>query len=151
MANLIITKNIAVASADFTLASLGAGSAVQAARILNPNGYPAAKITVKLTQGATVVAGQLYEIYIARGNGTVRDDNAADAKGTIVVTNSTQLGTIVTTATINEAKPQSFDTAIIGVLGADWVPIIKNASANALNATEANHSVTYEYYIPEIQ
>ena len=153
MANQINTKNIASANFTITLASLANAAARQSTLLDNSsNDYPAALIYLKVSSGANApTAGSVYEVYLIRGNGTIRDDNAGASDAGITITNSTLLGSIVVTASANTAFYGVFDTSVAGVLGQEWGIAIKNASGQALHGTEGNHGYSYAYYVPEIQ
>ena len=153
MANQINTKNIASAGFTITLASLASGSARQSTLIDNSStDYPAALVYLKITSGAsTPTAGTVYEVYLLRGDGTIRNDAAGASDAAITIENASLLGTIVVTATTSKAFYGVFDTAGLGVLGPEWGIAVKNSSGQALNSTEGNHDYNYVYYVPEIQ
>jgi len=152
MANEISTKDIAAASFTVTLASLANGSARQSTMITNTSNYPGAIVHLKIESGGTgPTAGALYEVYLLRGDGTTRTDGAGASDSAITIENAPLLGTIVVTNTANKFFYGEFDTAPLGPLGNDWGIAIKNASGQALHATEGNHLKTYVYYVPEVQ
>jgi len=153
MANIILTKNVAVAAFTITLASLANGSARQSTIVDNSTtDYPAALIYLKIeSNGSAPTAGAIYEIYLIRGDGTTRDDAAGASDAAITIENAPLLGTIVTTATINKNFYGIFDTSALGPLGPEWGIAVKNSSGQALNATEGNHYYKYGYYYPEVQ
>jgi len=153
MANEINTKNIAVAAFTLTLASLANGSARQSTLLDNSTtDYPAALIYLRIKSGAAApTAGNVYEIYLIRGDGTVRDDGAGATDAAITIENAPLLGTIVVTASTAKNFYGVFDTAPLGPLGPEWGIAVKNASGNALSTTEADHYYKYGYYVPEIR
>jgi len=153
MANQINTKNIAVAAFTITLASLANGSARQSTLLDNSTtDYPAALIYLKIESGGSApTAGNVYEVYLIRGDGTTRDDGAGATDAGITIENAPLLGTIVVTASTNKNFYGVFDTAPLGPLGPEWGIAIKNSSGQALNATEGNHYYKYGYYVSEIQ
>ena len=153
MANQINTKNIASAGFTITLASLGNGSARQSTLLDNSTSdYPAALVYLKITSGASApTAGALYEVYLIRGDGTIRDDAAGASDAAITIENAPLLGTMVLTATTSKSFYGVFDTSTLGVLGPEWGIAVKNSSGQALNTTEGNHDYNYVYYVPEVQ
>lgn len=153
MVSQINTKNITSAGFTITLASLANGSARQSTLVDNSTtDYPSAIIYLKITSGSTApTAGTVYEVYLIRGDATIRDDGAGATDAAITILNSTLLGTIQVTANSNTAFYGVFDTSSIGVLGPEWGIAIKNNSGQALNATEGNHDYNYVYYVPEVQ
>ena len=152
MPNEIRLKDIARATFTITLASLANLSARQSTMISNPNDYPSANITLQIRSGGVApTAGTVYEVYLIRGDGVERDDNAGATDATIVIENATLLGTIVVTANTAKDFTKSFDTTPAGPLGIEWGIAVRNASGQALDATEANHVKGYQYFVPEIQ
>lgn len=153
MANAILTKNVAAAGFTITLASLASGSARQSTLLDNSSSdYPAAIIYLKITSGSVApTAGSIYEVYLIRGDGTLRDDNAGATDAAITIENAPLLGTIVLTATTSKAFYGVFDTSSLGPLGPEWGIAVKNSSGQTLNTTEGNHDYNYVYYAPEVQ
>lgn len=144
--------NDAVAVFTITLASLASAAARQATLLSNTTERPAALIFVKLTSGGSApTAGQLYEVYLIRGDGAIADDNAGASDAAITIENAPLLGTIVVTATTAKAFYGVFDTAPLGALGLSWGIAIKNNTSNAISSTAGDHRVSYQYYEPEIQ
>lgn len=135
-----------------TLASLAAGSSRQTTMVSNTNNDPAALVFVKLRSGAVApTAGRVYEIYLLRGDGTNRTDGAGATDAAITIENAPLLGTIVVTATTAKDFYGEFDTAPLGPLGAEYGIAVKNATDQALDATESNHVIAVTPYIPDIQ
>lgn len=152
MANEIRIKSIASAQFAVTLASLADGSARQSTLLTNSSNYPAAKVTIRIKSGGSApTAGKVYEVYLIRQDGAIADDNAGASDAAITIENAPLLGTIVATATTAKNFYGVFDTSPLGPLGPKWGIAIKNASGNALSATEGDHSYGYEYYVPEVQ
>lgn len=153
MANQINTKNIASAGFTITLASLANGSARQSTIIDNSStDYPAAIVYLKIKSGASgPTAGSVYEVYLIRGDGTIRDDGAGASDAAITIENAPMLGTIVVTNTANKLFYGVFDTSSLGVLGPEWGIAVKNSSGQALSTTEGDHDYNYVGYVPEIQ
>ncbi|MFZ5985501.1 MAG: hypothetical protein ACOYWZ_00020 [Bacillota bacterium] len=152
MVNEIRLKDIAAATFTCTLASLATASARQSTMVTNTNDYPAALVFFKIRSGTVApTAGALYEVYLLRGDGTIRDDNAGALDAAITIENAPLLGTIVVTATIGKDFYGVFDTAPLGPLGNEWGIAVKNSSGQALDATEANFRKAYVYYVPEVQ
>ncbi len=145
-----------------TLASLAAAAARQAT-LLNNNanpvagrGWPAALIWLKIKSGAVApAAGKVYEVYLIRGDDpsalTLADDGAGTTDAAITIENANLLGTIIVTNTAAKNFYGVFDTSPLGPLGPYWGIAIKNATDQALDATEANHVKEYMYYDPEAQ
>jgi len=152
MANEIRTKLITRATMAMTLASLANGNAQQSTIVSNSNNYPAALIFLKITSGSVAPTnGTVYEVYLLRGDGTNKTDNAGASDAAITIENAPLLGTIVVTNNANKAFYGEFDTSPLGPLGSEWGIAVKNASGQTLNATEANHVKAYQYYVPEVQ
>lgn len=152
MANEIRTKDIARATFTITLASLANASARQSTMITNSSDYPAAMVFLTIKSGSVApTAGTVYEVYLIRGDGTMRDDNAGASDAAITIENASLLGTIVVTATTAKNFYGVFDTAPLGPLGGEWGIAVKNATGQALDATEGNHVKGYQYYVPEVQ
>jgi hypothetical protein len=153
MANQINTKNIAVAALTLTLASLANGSARQSTIVDNSStDYPAALLYIRIKSSASgPTAGNVYEIYLLRGDATVRDDGAGASDAGITIENAPLLGTIIVTNTANKNFYGVFDTSALGPLGPEWGIAVKNNSGQALSATESDHYYKYGYYVPEIQ
>jgi hypothetical protein len=120
--------------------------------ISNTNLRPAALVHLKITSGgAAPTAGTVYEVYLLRGDGTIRDDGAGASDAAITIENAMLLGTIVVTANTAKAFYGVFDTAPLGPLGLSWGIAVKNSSGQALSSTEGDHVKGYTYYVPEIQ
>lgn len=153
MANQINTKNIATAAFTITLASLATASARQSTIVDNStNDYPAAIIYLRIKSGAAApTAGTVYELYLIRSDGTVRDDAAGASDAAITIENAPLIGTLVVTATANKNFYGIFDTAGLGVLGAEWGIAVKNSSGQTVSTTEGDHYYKYAYYVPEVQ
>ncbi|MDQ3098884.1 MAG: hypothetical protein M3Q44_04000 [bacterium] len=151
MANEIRTKLITRATMAMTLASLANGNAQQSIIVSNSNNYPAALIFLKITSGSVAPTnGTVYEVYLLRGDGTNKTDNAGASDAAITIENASLLGTIVVTNNASKAFYSEFDTAPLGPLGTEWGIAVKNASGQALNSTESNHVKAYQYYVPEV-
>lgn len=151
-ASEIRTKLDTRATFTITLASLTNGSARQSTMISNTNRRPAALVFLSIESGGTgPTAGAVYEVYLLRGDGTSRTDNAGATDAAITIENAQLLGTIVLTNTANKNFYGEFDTAPLGPLGTEWGIAVKNASGQTLNATEGNHVKAYTYYVPEAQ
>lgn len=152
-AKQINTKNIASAGFTITLASLANGSARQSTLVDNSStDYPAALVLMKISSGASgPTAGTVYEIYLIRGDGTIRDDNAGATDAAITIENAPLLGTMVLTNSTNKNFYGIFDTAPLGPLGPEWGIAVKNSSGQSLHGTEGNHDYNYVYYVPEVQ
>ena len=153
MASEIKLKDIARATFTITLASLATNSARASASVDNSvTDYPAAIVNLKITSGATApTAGALYEVYLLRYDGVIGTDGWTGIDAAITIENAPLLGTIVVTATASKAFYAEFDTSVLGALGRTWGIAVKNASGQALDATEANHIKGYSYYVPEVQ
>lgn len=153
MANEIQIKEGAATSLTITLASLAASAARQSTTVDNSTlQIPAALIFVKITSGAVApTAGQVYEIYLLRSNGTIADDNAGASDAGITIENAPIIGTIVVTATTAKAFYGVFDTSTLGILGPTWAIAVKNGTDQTINATGGNHVISYISYIPEVQ
>jgi len=152
VANAVARKIDATAAFTITLASLAAAAARQSTLLTNSNNRPGALVFVSLmSNGSAPTANKVYEVYLIRGDGTTRDDNAGSSDAAITIENAALLGTIVVTASTNKAFYGVFDTGVLGPLGSEWGIAIKNATDQALNATGGNHRAAYEYYYDEIQ
>lgn len=135
-----------------TLASLTNGSARQSTLVTNTNKRPAALILYKLESGGTgPTAGTLYEIFLIRGNGTQRTDNAGASDAAITVLNAQLIGTLQLTNNANTFFTDEFDTAPLGKLGTEFGTIVRNSSGQTMNATEGNHIKNYNLYLPSVQ
>lgn len=135
-----------------TLAALATLTARQSDIIANTGNFPAALIDYRIQSGAAApVAGQLYEIFLIRGDGTRRTDNAGASDAAITVLNAQLIGTLQVTATANANFTDVYDTAPLGKLGSEWGTIVRNSTSQALNGTEGNHTKAYNLYLPSIQ
>ncbi len=156
MANEIRIKPITKATFTCTLASLATGSGRQATMVSNSTNYPAAIVNVKITSGGVApTVGTTYDVYLLRGDdaasSTYRTDGAGATDAAVTIENAPLLGSIVVTATTAKAFYGDFDTAPLGVLGAEWGIAVVNRSGQALSATEGDHFKGYRYYLPEVQ
>lgn len=154
MANEIRLKNIAKATFTLTLASLANGSGRQSTLIDNSsNDYPQAMVFLKIrSSGTGPTAGAVYEVYLIRGDdpssSTYRTDGAGASDAAITIENATLLGTIVVT---NSTNKDFYGEFLAQNLGPEWGIAVRNASGQALNATEGNHYKGYVYLVPEVQ
>lgn len=153
MANEIQIKDGTATALTITLASLATSSARQSTTIDNSTTqFPSVIIFVKITSGTVApTAGQVYEIYLLRSDGTVADDGAGASDAAITIENAPLLGTIVVTNTASKAFYGVFDTSTLGVLGATWGIAVKNATDQSLHSTGGNHAIRYTSYLPEVQ
>jgi len=157
MASEIRTKIVSTKNAlTLTLASLAAAAARQSTMVANSNNYPAALVYIKIKSGAVgPVAGKVYEVYLLRGDdassSAYRTDAAGAADAGITIENALLLGTIIVTNSAAKNFYGEFDTGALGPLGPEWGIAIKNATDQALDATESNHLKEYSYYVPEAQ
>jgi hypothetical protein len=132
-----------------TLASLANGSARQSTIVSNPNQRWGALFDYRIESGAVApTAGAIYEIFLIRGDGTRRTDNAGASDAAITVVNAQLIGTLQVTANTNTNFTDVFDTAPMGKLGPEFGSIVRNSSGQALNATEGNHTKAYNLYLP---
>jgi hypothetical protein len=138
----------AVSSFTITLASLAAGAARQSTFVANTNNRPYFLGAIKIRSGAVApVAGETYEVFLLRGNGSgYRTDGAGAADAAITIENAELLATIVVTATANKDFFVDFDTRAVGILGTELAIAVRNSTSQALNATEANHTKQYQTY-----
>lgn len=157
MANAVFRKFDAASTFTLTLASLAAGSARQSTMISNTGSYrPSAIVELKIKSGGTApTAGKVYEVYLIRGDDPASSNYRTDAAGAsdaaITIENAQLLGTIVVTNTAAKVFYGEFDTAPLGPLGREWGIAVKNATDQALDATEGNHRKAYQTYYDEIQ
>jgi hypothetical protein len=152
MASEIRTALDARGTFTITLASLANGSARQSDMISNASERPAALVALGIkSSGTGPTAGTVYEVYLLRGDGTIRDDGAGASDAAITIENAPLLGTIVVTNSTNKVFYGIFDTAPLGPLGLSWGIAVKNSSGQALNTTESDHIKGYTYYTPESQ
>lgn len=151
MANIIQRKYDARAALTISLGGLANGSGQQST-IVTGNVRPGALVFCKIeSSGSAPTAGTVYEVYLIRGNGTERDDNAGASDAAITIENAPLLGTIIVTASTNKNFYGVFDTAALGVLGTEWGIAVKNSTGQSLNATGGNHVIAYQTYYDEIQ
>lgn len=152
MANEIRNKPITAAAFTITLASLANAAGRQSTILSNSNNYPAALIYLRIKSGAVApTAGNSYDVYLIRSDGTIRDDAAGSSNAAITIENAILLDTIVVTATTAKNFYKTIDTSPAGPLGREWGIAIVNNSGQALSATEGDHYYNYEYYVPEVQ
>lgn len=155
MANEIRTKLDTRTAFTITLASLAnssVGVGRQSTMVSNSSNRPAALIFVKITSGSSApTAGATYNVYLLRGDGTNRTDNAGASDAGHTVENAPLLGTIVVTATTSKAFYAEFDTMPLGPLGTEFGITVVNASGQTLNSTGGNHVCAYQTYCPEVQ
>lgn len=149
MAHEIQTKLDGWLNFTQTLASLANAAARQSTIVSNPNNRPAALLDYRIESGAVApTAGAMYEIFLIRGDGTRRTDNAGASDAAITVLNAQLIGTLQVTANTNTNFTDVFDTAPLGKLGTEFGTIVRNSSGQALNATEANHTKAYNLWLP---
>ena len=149
MAHEIQTKLDGWTNLTQTLASLANAAARQSTIVTNTNNRPAALLDYRIESGGTApTAGAIYEIFLIRGDGTRRTDNAGASDAAITVLNAQLIGTLQVTANTNTNFTDVFDTAPLGKLGSEWGTIVRNSSGQALNATEANHTKAYNLWVP---
>lgn len=158
MANNILTPYGSKTSLTITLASLAnstAGVGRQSTMVDNTTTkYGAALIDVKIQSGgSTPTAGNLYLVYLLRGDdpssSTYRTDGAGASDAGITINNANLIGSIRATANANTLFYGDFDTAALGPLGPEWGIAVVNSSGQALNAS--GHLVEYIPYFPQIQ
>lgn len=129
-----------------TLASL-ANSAVgvgQQSTLITGNKAESALIGVKFTTGTTPTANSLVYVYLIRGDGTLKDDNAGNSDAALTVVNAPLLGVIlIPAASSNTAYTALFDTKSLGSLGPVFGIAIVNNSGVAANATPGNFTAEY--------
>ena len=136
-----------------TLASLASGASRQSSQIVVSGLSPIPLdilVTVKLKAGSTNTGffATLYACGSTDG-GTTFTDNAGttDAAITLPTTpNAKYIGTInmPATATSYVAGPFGIAAHMDGSLPANLVLVVNNATGGALDATGANHSITYQ-------
>jgi hypothetical protein len=131
-----------------TLATLAAAAGRQSTMIDNSiDLFYAALVSLRIRSGgAAPTAGMVYEVYLLRGDGTIRDDGAGASDAALTVENAPLLGTIVVTANASKDFYGVFDTAPHGPLGSEWGIAVVNATDQALDGTESNHVKGYTYY-----
>lgn len=156
MANNILQAFQSPAAFTITLASLASGSAEQSTLVTNASpGYPAAIIYLIIESGTAPTAGQVYEIYLIRGDKTSSPTYVTDGGGTsdasITIVNAQLLGTITVTNSSNTKFYGEFDTSPLGPLGPLFGIAVKNQSGQSLNSTEGNHTKEYILYNPQVQ
>lgn len=135
-----------------TLASLASGSARQSTIVANTLNRPGALFNYRIKSGAVApTAGAVYEIFLIRGDGTRRTDNAGASDAAITVVNAQLVGTLQVTANTATNFTEEYDTAPLGKLGTEFGSIVRNSSGQALDATEANHVKEYNLYLPVVQ
>lgn len=142
----------AVSSFTITLASLAnstAGVGRQSTMIDNStNLYQGALIALSIKVGTTPTANSLIDVYLLRSNKditAIRDDGAGASDAGLTVVNAQKLGSIlVNTATTGTVYKALFDTRALGALGNEWGIAIVNGSGVALDATEANHTKSWQ-------
>lgn len=155
-ASEILTKFITKGTFTKTLASLANGSGRQVTLLSNTGKYPAAIVHARIKSGASApTVGTTYGVFLVRGDdassSTYRSDGAGASDAALTIENCIQIGTIVVTATANKNFYGEFDTAPFGPLGPEWGPAIRNNTGQGLSATEGDHFLGYEYYVPEAQ
>lgn len=136
-----------------TLASLANGSARQSDAIDNSsNLFIDALVQFKIKTGASgVVSSGYINVYAFASNngGTDYTENAGALDAAITLTvppNARLIGTIslVANATTYKGGPFSVAAAFGGILPQRWGIIIENKTGGALDATEGNHTKTYQ-------
>jgi hypothetical protein len=146
-----LTRGLELADrATFTisLAALAAGAGRQSTMIDNSSDlYFSALVSLRIRSGGVApTAGQIYEIYLIRGDGTIADDGAGAADAAFTAENAPLLGTIVVTANAGKDFYGVFDTAPFGPLGASWGIAVMNETDQALDADEGDHIKGYTLY-----
>lgn len=146
----IQTKLDAVATFTITLAGLAAGAARQSTFVSNVNNRGAMLIELKIKSGAVApVAGEVYDIFLLRGNGSgYRTDGAGAADAAITIENAQSIGSIVVTATAGKDFFGDFDTGPLGPLGTEFAIAVRNSTSQALGATEGDHTKQFQTYLP---
>jgi len=136
-----------------TLLSLTNGNARQSTLISNTNLRHGALLTYRIKSGAAApTVGTIYEIFLLKGNGTVRTDNAGASDAAITIVNAQLVGTLQVTATANANFTDVFDTAPLGKLGPEWGTAVRNSSGQTVSAgAESDFVKEYNAYVPELQ
>jgi hypothetical protein len=154
---LVQTALDAPFNATITLASLASGAARQSSFIANTGNRGAAKVTLRVTNGAVAPAnGTAIELWLVRRSAVGNaDDNCGTTDAAYpsppgLPRNATLLSAISVINTANQVQIATFDTAPAGPLGDDYAFAVANRSDQALNATAGNHSLTVETYLPDI-
>jgi hypothetical protein len=136
-----------------TLLSLANAAARQSTLISNTTLRWGALLTYRIKSGAAApTVGTIYELFLLKGNGTVRTDNAGASDAAITIQNAQLFGTLQVTATANANFTDVFDTAPLGKLGPEWGTAVRNSSGQALSAgAETDFVKQYNAYVPELQ
>ena len=139
----------AVLTFDIDLALLGIGLAEQSDMIDNSVlQRKSALVQLRIKTGTAPVAGEVYEIYALRGNGSgYRTDGAGATKAAIVIVNAPLIGTIEVTAALNTVFHGDFVTPENWPLGDEWGIAVLNATSQIANGTEGDHVKQYQTYL----
>lgn len=155
MPNEIRTKPITRATFTITLASLANSTTAgrQSTMVTNSSNYPGAIVFLRLRTGSSApTANTVIEVFLLRGDGTNRTDNAGASDAALTVENAPLLGTVaVLTATTGKDLFAEFDTSSLGPLGTEWGIAVRNQSGTTLDTTGGNFVAAYTYYVPEVK
>ena len=105
---------------------------------------------VKVKLGTSPTGNTAVYVHLIRSDGTIRDDNAAAAKGALTQLNAALIGTLRT-----KAVPATGDilerTFLIHDIGGEWAVLIWHDTGVNTNTTAASSAVQYQGLNAEIQ
>jgi hypothetical protein len=129
-----------------TLASLGNGSARQAAQVLDASPCAArVRVYYKLTTGTSPTSGSLIEFYLSRADDDASEhaDGATGTGDAAYSGNVDQLELVHTQPVTNASDTAYLGSFVLDDPGPDWRLVVKNATGVALNSTSGNHYLRY--------
>lgn len=145
------------ATADITLASLAANAARQSSYIKNDANRPYAKITLQVQTGTAPTAGTTVELWLLRSPfvdlfGLTGDDTTGPSDAPYPAAfgrpfNAKLIGVMNMIAAANQIHIGTYDVGLtVGPLGPTFGFAVWNRTNQALNASAANHKLTYQLY-----
>lgn len=154
MPNDILSQIDASAALTITLGSLANGSGRVSAAVSNASpSKPRVILFAQIELGTSPNSNSLVDLYLIRGDAAspnIQDDNAGTSDAAFNVLNAQLIGSLRAgaSAATGDILRGSF---VIDEPGLLWSIGVVNRSGVALDATNGNHVLRYNYVNPEIQ
>lgn len=132
-----------------SLPASGGSNSRQSTLVTNSTNRPNALIFPRLQSGTAPTAGTIYEIFLLRGDGTNRTDNAGASDANLTIVNAQLIGSLANPGSLNTFFADIFDTAPLGKLGTEFGIDVRNSTNQNLNA--ASNTAKYNLLLPSIQ
>lgn len=143
--------------ATITLAGLAANAARQSSYIVNAANRAYAKVTLQVQTGTAPTAGTTVELWLLRSpfttlSGLVGDDTTGPSDAAYPAAfarpfNARLIGVMTMIAAANQIHVGTYDVGLtVGPLGPTFGFALWNRTNQSLNASSANHKLTYQLY-----